>query len=388
MKILMICDFFNENQQYQENLLAKYYLKNGHQVTIIASTFTSIFEYYSGNYKKDCDQKEYHVNGYKIIRQPYSINLFNKLRKLGKLKTSIKKESPDIIYIHGVPLNLIDPISFKKKNPQCKLIFDSHADYSNSAKNWLSLNILHKFLYRIIMKMLYKHVDKIFYITPDGGTFLNQVWGLPNNCIALLPLGTDSDYIREIKEKDIRLEIRNKLGISPSDFVVFTGGKLNRAKKTKLVIESFLLLNKEHTHLIIVGEAPDKTYKKELLELINAHPRIHLTGWIAGEEVYSYMLACDVAVFPASQSVLWQQAIGTELPLIIGQSAGQDATYLNRDNCTFLIEENQVNQENIYNLLNLLINDENLLKSMKLNASKTAIEFLSYDKISSLTLNV
>ena len=34
----------------------------------------------------------------------------------------------------------------KKKNTNCKMILDYHADYSNSAHGWLSLNILHKII--------------------------------------------------------------------------------------------------------------------------------------------------------------------------------------------------------------------------------------------------
>lgn len=42
MKILMICEFYDDVLEYQENLLAKYYALNGHEVTIITSTIRSI----------------------------------------------------------------------------------------------------------------------------------------------------------------------------------------------------------------------------------------------------------------------------------------------------------------------------------------------------------
>ena len=386
MKILMICDFFHEDQQYQENLLVKYYLKQGHSVTLIASTFTSIFEYYSGNYQKTKITQEYHIKGYKVIRQPYSINLLNKLRKLKKLQDIISNEAPDLIYIHGVPLNLIEPLSYKKKNPQCRLVFDSHADYSNSAQNWISLFFLHKIIYRSILRMLNKKLDKIFYITPNGGTFLNKVYGIPNNEMALLPLGADLDYIDELKKKKINSIIREKLQIKQNDFVIFAGGKLTKEKQIELVIKAFFQLKNQAVQLIIIGDTKDEIYKKEILSLINSHPRIHVIGWVYGQEVYSYMLACDVAVFPASQSVLWQQAIGCGLPLIIGKTNGQDATYLNKNDNIFILEKNHVNENKISDLLNLLIEDNKLLWSMKMAATKTANEFLSYERISNISI--
>ena len=46
MKILMICDFFDPNQLYQENHLTKYYQKKGYDVVIIASKYLSVIDYY------------------------------------------------------------------------------------------------------------------------------------------------------------------------------------------------------------------------------------------------------------------------------------------------------------------------------------------------------
>ena len=379
MKILMICDFFQENQQYQENLLVKYYLKLGHEVTIVTSTITSVFDYYSGNYNKNIKPHEYCVNGFTIIRQPYLINILNKLRKLRGLKKIINKIKPDFIYVHVAPLNLFPAISFKNKNSNCKVVFDSHSDYSNSAKNWLSMNILHKIIYKSVLKINYKKLDKIFYITPGGAEFLNQVYRIPKTYLSLLPLGVDSDYVEEIKSK--KHQMRKKLGIDEGDFVVFAGGKLNREKKIELVINSFLKIKEETCHLIIVGDTKDVKYKQMLIGLIKQNPKIHFIGWVEGQQVYDYMSVCDVAVFPASQSIMWQQAIGSGLPLIIGQTLGQDATYLNRNNNIFLIEEDLVDEENIKNILNLLIKDENLLNTMKINAIKTTEEMLCYNEI-------
>ncbi|MDD3742467.1 MAG: glycosyltransferase family 4 protein [Lentimicrobiaceae bacterium] len=376
----MVCDYFHESQQYQENLLAKYYLKLGHNVTVVASTTTSVFEYYSRLNRDEKERSEYFVNGIKVIRQPYSVNIFNRVRKLKGLKKIINEESPDLIYLHGVPLNLPPAVAYKNKK-KCKIVFDYHADYSNSANNWFSIQFLHKVLYRSVLRAFLKKIDRIFYVTPEGGKFLNELYGIPYNLMDLLPLGVDVDYINELRKNPQALQIRKNLGIQDDDFAIFTGGKLTRAKKIDLVIESFLLLDHPGSHLIIVGDTKDEEYKSKLLKQINNHPGIHFIGWIPGQKVYDYMSACNVAVFPASQSVMWQQAIGSGLPLIVGQSVGQDATYLNKNNNIFLIEEAQVNKENIVRLLKLLIEDENLLKVASMNALKTSNEFLSYEII-------
>jgi 1,2-diacylglycerol 3-alpha-glucosyltransferase len=386
MNILMICDFFHEKQQYQENLLVKYYLKLGHDVTIVTSTITSVFDYYSGNYDKNIKSHEYCLNGFTLIRLPFSINVLNKLRKLSKLKKVINKIEPDLIYVHTAPLNISPALSYKNKNKNCRVIFDSHADFSNSANNWMSLHLLHKIFYRIILNFLYKRIDKIYYVTPNGGEFLNKLYNIPHNKMELLPLGADIDYINEINEKNTGNIIRKDLNIGLSDFVIFSGGKLTRAKKIELVIKAFLLLNEKNTHLIIIGDTKDKIYREEILTLINSHPRIHFIGWVDGQKAYDYMSACDIAVFPASQSVLWQQAIGSGLPLIIGQIEGQDVSYLNKNENIFMLEKDAIHEIEICNLISLLYEDVNILLSMKKNAIKTTNEFLSYDLISKASI--
>jgi glycosyltransferase involved in cell wall biosynthesis len=236
------------------------------------------------------------------------------------------------------------------------------------------------------MKIYFKKLDKIFYITPNGGKFLNKVYDIPYSHMSILPLGADTDYINVIKTKGTNICIRQELGINKSDFVIFSGGKLGREKKIELAIQSFFLIKPSSAHLIIIGDTKDEIYKNEILKLINSHPRIHFIGWVDGERVYDYMSACNVAVFPSSQSVLWQQAIGVGLPLIIGQSEGQDATYLNSNESIFIIDQYLLSAEKIYNFLKLLMDDQKLLTSMKINAIKTTKEFLSYDKISEMTL--
>ena len=58
--------FFHQDQLYQENLLTKYYLKKGHEVTILASTTESIFDYYNGVYNKSNKPNSSHVLGKRL----------------------------------------------------------------------------------------------------------------------------------------------------------------------------------------------------------------------------------------------------------------------------------------------------------------------------------
>ena len=80
MKILMLCEFYDETLEYQENLLVKYYKKHGHEVWVITSTFDSIFDYYNDKHNPESPARIYHDRGAKIIKLKYRFNIANRLR--------------------------------------------------------------------------------------------------------------------------------------------------------------------------------------------------------------------------------------------------------------------------------------------------------------------
>ena len=389
MKIVMLCDFYIHTLQYQENLLVKYYIKQGHEVTIITATFESIFDYMADKYDKNIPAHEFFDSGAKIVKLPFSVNILNRIRKLRGVGKILEREQPDIIFLHDIMLNIYEVKKYKVKHQNCKIILDCHADYSNSGKNWLSRNILHKVIRKSFLYLILKDIEKIYPIVPYSFTFLNELYGIPYNRMELLPLGTDTDKFNEIISQNKRGEIREKLGIPTDAFVIFTGGKLDSIKKTDILIEAFKNLSDPRIHLIIVGKTSDSdaSYKAKLEALMQNDKNIHLTGWLNGDGVYEYMSASDIGVFPASQSVLWQQAIGMGLPLIIGPHKGQDISYLNIYNCLIILGKNQITIQEIEKNIKKLMNDTVLLEEMKKAAFKTSNEYLSYDRIAKETLN-
>jgi len=388
MKIVMICDFYNHTLQYQENLLVKYYKKQGHEVTVITATFDSVFDFYADKYEKNIPAYEFFDNGAKIIKLPFSVNILNRVRRFGGIKKILENEQPDLIFSHNILLNLWEAKKYKKKYPNCKIIMDYHADYSNSAKNWVSLNILHKIIRKLFLCSVLKYIDKIYPIVPAGLLFLHEVYGIPYSRMELLPLGTDPDKSNEIISQNKGKAVREKLGIPTNAFVIFTGGKLDPLKKTDLLIKAFKNLSNSRLHLIIVGKSPENnaSYKAELEALSKNNKNIHFTGWLNSNEIYDYMNASDIAVFPASQSVMWQQTIGMGLPLIVGSHLGQDVSYLNLYNCLIILEENQITVQEIEKNIKQLVEDTVLLDKMKKAAFKTSNEYLSYDIIAKKTL--
>lgn len=393
MKIVMICEFFNELLEYQENLLAKYYVKNGHEVSIITSTFDSVFDYYNDRHDKKSPPRKYEFEGIQIYKLQYQYNILNKLRAYTPIYELLESEQPDLIYVHDIIPNLPEMVRYVKRHPKCRMIMDYHADYSNSGANWLSLKILHGMIRKHWLDQARPYLRKIFPVVPVSTTFLHEVYGVPLGEMELLPLGTDLEYGARIRAEGARAEVRAALGIPDDSFAVFTGGKLTPLKKTEHLIAGLAALGRPDVHLIVVGDASEKeaAYKAMLLEAAGGMPNVHFRGWQDKYGVYRHLAAADVAVFPASQSVMWQQAIGMGLPLIVSERShlakgSQDVGYLNLYDNIIILDHERPLAPQIAGHLDALISDTSRRMAMADGAGRVADELLDWNKLIEKTL--
>lgn len=386
----MLCELYIKSLEYQENLLVKYYRKHGHEVTVITSTYENVFDYYNNKHDNSVPAKVIYDHGAKIIKLPFKFNYLGKIKKYTSIKKIVEEVQPDLLYVHDIMPNMFEMLDYKKKNPHVKMIMDYHADYSNSANGWLSLNILHKVIRKYFyMDPIRKHISKFYPIVPGSTKFLNEVYKIPHNEMDLLPLGADTDLVAEIKNKKVREEIRNKLGINNDEIIIFTGGKFTPAKKTDLLIKAFNEIKDTKLHLLIVGDADqhNQEYKKELLALSNNNPNIHYIGWLNNRGVYEHLSASDLAVFPASQSIVWQQAIASGLPLIVGDVGEQSVQYLNEFGAITELKKEDINKEKIKKSIEDIIYRKDELSLRKELALQTSSKYLDWNHLINKTLS-
>lgn len=387
MKIVMICEFYNETLEYQENLLTKYYVKHGHQVTVITSTFESVFDYYSDKHDASAPTRSYLHQGAKIIKLPYRYNFLNRVRAYTRIDNLLEAEAPDLIYVHSVMPNFPEAIAYMKKHTDCRMIMDYHGDYSNSGKNWFSLRILHGLIRKRFLDQARPYLSKIFPIVPASAQFLHEIYAVPESEMEVLPLGADTDLIEEVRaEGDSGL--RQKLGINKQDFVIFSGGKLAPAKRTELLIDALELLPSLNVHLVIVGQAAeeDQRYYQMLIDKSKGKSNIHFVGWLNRLDIYRHLQIADLAVFPASQSILWQSAIAMGLPLIAGDVGHQDISYLNLQENIVVLQKADILAPVIAKNIQDIVTNPERLKRMHHGALKVADEHLNWNKLIYKTL--
>ncbi len=378
VKILHIClsNFYIDNYGYQENILPKMHKLQGHEVAILASTETFI-----GNSKLGYIEPSSYVTEYgvPITRIPYTSLLphaiAKKIRKYRGVKKTLYSFKPDILFIHGGQfVSMREIVSYVKKHPHVKVYIDNHADYINSGTNWVSMKILHGIIYKWAMKLVEPYTNKFYGVLPVRVDFLKDVYNTPCDKTELLVLGIDDSNINFANREEIRQEVRDSLKISDDDFVIITGGKIDRRKNIHLLMQAVNEIGIENIKLIAFGK-PSEEMEKEIEGHSSSDNIINL-GWITPEQANNYFFASDIACFPGTHSVLWEQAVGLGLPAIFKRWDGIEHIDLD-GNCILL---DDVNVEKIKNSILKMYDNQELLASMQ-EVAKKGIEVFSYYEI-------
>ncbi len=369
MKIVHLClsNFFIDNYSYQENMLTKYHVKMGHDVTVIASLF-SFNDKGQGCFLSEPSERT-DVNGYKVIRLAYRKpeKIFRKLRSYIGFYETLEKENPDIIFSHGVAMaDATVLVKYMKNHPNVILYGDHHGDFINSARNKFSKYFLHPIVWRFYVKKLEPFLKKCYGVTPMRCRFLKEMYHLNSGKIEFLPMGVDDDAIPNDR-LEVRKKIRKELGVGDDKLLIFTGGKIDKLKNTHVLLDSIKMLNNSKIHLVICGVlTPEMEYLKEKF-----NSNIHYLGWCNAERVMNCMVASDIACFPGTHSTLWEQAVGVGLPSIFKK--WEEMTHVDvNGNCRFVKGEDI---EELTKTISLFL-DEDFIDSMNLKAQKASKSFL------------
>jgi glycosyltransferase involved in cell wall biosynthesis len=232
------------------------------------------------------------------------------------------------------------------------------------------------------------YIDNLYPVVPAGADFLHDVYGVPRELMELLPLGADTDLAEDVRRHHLGEGVRRELAISKEATVIFTGGKLMPAKRTHILIEAFMQIDDPELHLLVLGGARggQTQYFRQLVKSAEPDPRIHFVGWVDGADVYRFMDACDFAVFPASQSVLWQQALSVGLPLIVGRVGVQDPSYMNQYDNLIIVDEHDICADTFALKIRDLLSDKTALAQRQIGAFRVARELLNYHRLVERTL--
>ncbi len=386
MKIVHICiaNYYADGYGYQENLLTKYNKIQGNDVTIITSVRNYSPE--TGDFVYENPRIYKNNEGIKVIRLQYRFKFFGKkiMKTIGSTKKfyySLKNEKPDMIFSHN--LNFLDILFVKhyvKRHKKIIWFVDNHGDYVNTGKTFFSLKILHGTIWKTIIKSCDKYISKYYGVLPIRNKFLKEVYQVPENKIDLLFMGADDEELESALLSD-KFIMRKNYDIPEDAFVIVTGGKIDLRKNIHILLEAFSGVKKDNIYLIVFGTVTNEMKSK--IEEYKSCPRIVFTGWMNQEDIYRLFLSADLAIFPGTHSVLWEQACAAGVPCVFKYWEG--ITHVDVNNNCILLKE--ISCEILAETINSLVNDVEKYAQLKYNAKGSAHKNFLYSEISKKLMN-
>ena len=378
MKIVHVClaCFFPDGYAYQENMLPKFHRAAGHDVEVIASRVT--FDQngkqtlYAGPMQY---QNEYDIPVTRLqYRRP--VRFYSRFRRFIGFREALVRAEPDVIFVHGCQFMDIDVVAgYAKRHPRVRIYVDNHADFSNSAQSWVSRRILHGVFWRLCARRIAPYTRKFYGVLPARVEFLRDVYGLPAGQCELLVIGADDDLVARAKETDARGRIRERYHIAPDDFLIVTGGKINRYRPEVLdLMAAVERIERSKVRLLVFGKASEEY--QERFEALCRHDRIDYVGWLPSAETYAYFAAADLIVFPGLHSVMWEQAVAQGKPCLFRELEGFRHVDMG-GNAVFLRD---VSAEHLRAAILQLADDPARLAAMR-QAAEAASGFFSYREI-------
>jgi 1,2-diacylglycerol 3-alpha-glucosyltransferase len=252
-----------------------------------------------------------------------------------------------------------------------------NATFENSARNLISREVLHKIIYRKLIKKNEFIFNHLYFGSSSSRFFSEENYKLVFNDNDILPLGVDAKHIKKLKNVNNRILNRKKLGIDDSDLVYITGGRLNVEKKVIELLQAFIKLPYDNVKLIVFGE-PNIVIRDPLLKLISTDSRILYLGWLSDEDTYNAFVTSDVAIFPGTKSSLWEVATAIGLPLLGRYWPGLEYLDFNGNIVYF---EKSPNVNEIFEKIDYVYHNPAELISMKKVAEKFGLKELSYSNV-------
>jgi 1,2-diacylglycerol 3-alpha-glucosyltransferase len=381
MKITHIClgCFYIEGMEYQENVLPRIHRRLGLETSVIFSgSSDDVMVKTTSKERIQTYVNRDDVQVFKLL----TCSKFHK-RYCRGLTSLLRQICPDIIFVHGGQfMNLHEVVRYKRLNPNVKIYLDQHADFYNTPiRYWplkkLITSCINKYFYGYWIRKTSRCAEKVWGVTPWRVQYLQEVYKVPKEKTDLLVMGGDDDKIHWDRQQEIRREIRQKHDVKEEDFLIIAGGKIDRTKNFHLILEAMKKLERPSVKVILFGK-PNEEMAPILEKFAAGDSRIRLIGWLDSARVYDYFLSADLAVFPGTHSVLWEQACACGLPALFKSWPGMKHVDVG-GNCRFLTQDSA---DEIRAVLDLMLTDNaEIWKQMKKVALEKAVAEFSYNNI-------
>lgn len=203
-----------------------------------------------------------------------------------------------------------------------------------------------------------------FFVSNNNMKYELMNRNIPEQKIFVTGIPVSEKFLKNYNKK----EILNQLNFSENKKTVlfFAGGEFGLGKSKTLEIFEKLVSNFENIQIIAIS-GKNETMKNNFIKITNEYKRNHSVTILEFTDKVAEFMSISTLVITKPGGLTSTEALTSNLPmLIINPIPGQE-----EENAEFL-EENKVaiwlkKDDDINSILNILLNDENILKTMKDN---------------------
>lgn len=364
--ILNTCHFFNGQFKYLSD--------NGFDQLIIASpTWSEV------KIKNYCDLNKVKFQPLNLSR---NISPVNDLKSISKLIKIINREKPDIVVGHTPKGALVAMIAAWLSMTPTRIYFRHGLIYTTSA------GVKRKIL-KLIEQLTSLLSTNIINVSHSLSQLAVAEHLNPANKQYVFGSGTCGgiDAIKKFNPQNVDInyqsEIKDKLGLKNTDFIIGFCGRLVKDKGINELIKGFTLFRLKNPEinakLLLIGPLDNRdALSSETLKAIDDNPDIISTGNI-GDRIETYYSIMDLFVFPSyregfGMSVL--EASAMEIPILVSHSHGCEDSIIEGVTGEYIKISPESISKGIYKML-----DPNLRKIYGANGRKWVLKNFDYSII-------
>lgn len=169
----------------------------------------------------------------------------------------------------------------------------------------------------LAVKRVLRQADSHVAISTDIANRTRQYFGFERP-IEVIPLG--------IREPQFRPASRHELGMDDSKKYITAVGRLVRRKDYPTLLEAFRDLKRDDTHLLLLGDGPERDNLAALAAKLGIADRVHLKGFVPDELKYQILANSDLFALISLHEgfgVVYLEAMYCGLPVIAADEGGQ-----------------------------------------------------------------
>lgn len=316
MRIVYICDFFHPDAGYHPNLLSKYWVRFGHEVTLLTSELErmppSLTHFFDCENIRDKDRKFEKTCGVKIIRCPIYRFVSGRSVYKGNIFREIKRLDPDVVYVNGNDSLIGMQLTATYTRHPFGLVMDSHMlDMASNNR----FKTLYRSMYRITLaKQIIQH--DIPVIRAQNDDYVERFLGIPLERCPWISFGSDMLLFHPDEER--KQAWRNQYGVGQQDFVVLYAGKVNKTKGLDLFAEAVRrkFHDKRNVWVVVVGSTEGKEGKELEEAFRNSENRVLRFPTQKYTDLPAFYQMADLAVFPRQCSLSFFDVQACGLPVV------------------------------------------------------------------------